>query len=454
MRVLASCKTLALTSPKKEPVASPSVPRNRPGLHRQRLKAIQSPVVPGSLAETVRPDFPILQQTVNGKPLIYFDNAATSHKPKSVMEAMDNYYTSTNSNVHRGVHALSAEATALFENARSKVCSFINGSDSREVVFTRNATEAINLVAHGWAMHNLKMGDEILVSVAEHHSNLIPWHIVAKRTGAQLKYISLTPDTEELSMEHFNELLTDRTKLVSTFHVSNVLASKSPVEEIAQHAHKLGAKVLLDCCQAVPNMPVDVRQLGADWIVASGHKMCGPTGCGFLWGKYEVLDEMEPFMGGGEMIEDVFLDRFTFAEPPAKFEAGTPAIAEAIGLGAACDYLSGIGMNNIHGYEQELGDYLYDKMSSMKQVKVYGPPPSHGRGSLCAFNVDGVHSTDLAMVLDQYGVAIRSGHHCAQPLHRYFKVSSSARASLYFYNTKSEIDLFCDALEESIQFFK
>eukprot|EP00803_Ostreobium_quekettii_P007965 evm.model.scf_884EXC.6 EVM.evm.TU.scf_884EXC.6 scf_884EXC:34106-37793(+) len=423
---------------------------------RQLLQAhaVDAPPATG-LGEGIRADFPVLDQAVNGQPLVYFDNAATSQKPLPVLDAMERYYRTTNSNVHRGVHTLSAQATTMYERARDQVAAFLGAASSREVVFTRNGSEAINLVAYSWGMNNLREGDEIIISVAEHHSNIVPWQIVAKKTGARVRAVNLTKDTEELDMQHFRELLNERTKLVALFHVSNTLGAVSPVENISEMAHKVGARVLLDCCQSVPSRPVNVETLGADWIVASGHKMCGPTGCGFLWGRYEVLEQMAPFMGGGEMIQDVFLSHSTYAPPPARFEAGTPAIAEAIGLGAACDYLAHLGMHNIQLYEEELGTYLYDRLKSVDKIRIYGPPPTvpRGRASLCAFNVDGLHASDVAALLDQQGVAVRSGHHCAQPLHQYFDVPASARASLYIYNTRHEVDAFIDALNDSIKFF-
>ncbi|GMH36503.1 hypothetical protein BSKO_04371 [Bryopsis sp. KO-2023] len=429
-------------------------PGRAPSRCRRQI-SVQAVAAPStSLGESIRQDFPLLDQEINGKKLVYFDNAATSQKPQVLLDSLLSYYSKINSNVHRGVHTLSAQATTAYEGAREKVAKFINAASPSEIVYTRNASEAINLVAYGWGLSHLKPGDEIILSVAEHHSNTVPWQMIAEKTGAQLKHVKLTEDTEEFDMKHFRELLSDKTKLVTTVHISNMLGSVSPAEEICETAHRVGAKVLLDCCQSVPNRPVDVQELGADWIVASGHKMCGPTGCGFLWGKYSVLEEMEPFMGGGEMIQDVFLDHSTFAPPPGRFEAGTPAIAEAIGLGAACDYLSGIGMDKVQSYEEEIGGYLYEKLSAVDGLRIYGPPPSLGRASLCSFNVEGLHATDLAAVVDQQGVAIRSGHHCTQPLHRYFDVSASARASLYLYNTTAEVDTFVDVLEDAIKFFR
>lgn len=297
---------------------------------------------------------------------------------------------------------------------------------------------------------------QIILSVAEHHSNLVPWQLLAQRTGAVIKFVNLTADNQQLDLAHYEELLTPRTRLVSLVHVSNVLGSVLDTERVVAAARRVGAKVLLDCCQSLPHMPVDVQALGADWIVASSHKMCGPTGIGFLWGRYDVLEEMQPWQGGGEMIQDVFLDHSTYAPPPARFEAGTPAIGEAIGLGAAVDYLEKIGMQNVYEFETDISRYLYEQLSSVKNVQIYGPPPSAkgGRAALCAFNVEGLHATDVSTILDSSGVAVRSGHHCTQPLHRYLGIPASARASLYIYNTPEEVDAFVDALRETISFFK
>ncbi|KAL9228832.1 hypothetical protein vseg_004370 [Gypsophila vaccaria] len=410
----------------------------------------------GSLGHLTRPDFPILHQEVNGRKLVYLDNAATSQKPSSVLKALQNYYEEYNSNVHRGIHFLSAKATDQFELARKKVAAFINAKESSEIIFTRNATEAINLVAYSWGLSNLRAGDEIILTVAEHHSAIVPWQIVCQKTGATLKFVNLTED-EAPDALNLLESLSRKTKLVVVHHVSNVLASTLPILDIVRSAHGVGAKVLVDACQSVPHMVVDVQSLGADFLVASSHKMCGPTGVGFLYGKGELLETMPPFLGGGEMIADVFLDHSTYADPPSRFEAGTPAIGEAIGLGAAIDYLSGIGMQKIHDYEVELADYLYEKLSSVPKVRIYGPVPSRTvqRAAICAFNVENIHPTDIATFLDQqHGVAIRSGHHCAQPLHRHLGTNASARASLYFYNTREDVDHFIEALEDTIGFFK
>ncbi|KAF8039643.1 hypothetical protein BT93_B2000 [Corymbia citriodora subsp. variegata] len=408
-----------------------------------------------SLGHLTRPDFPILHQEVNGKKLVYLDNAATSQKPSSVLKVVQNYYETYNSNVHRGIYFLSARATDEYELARKKVAEFINAGESRDIIFTRNATEAINLVAYSWGLSNLKPEDEIVLTIAEHHSAIVPWQIVSKKTGAILKYVDLdggeVPDVSKL-----RGMLSKKTKLVVVHHVSNVLASILPIEDIIQWAHDVQAKVLVDACQSVPHMVVDVKALDADFLVASSHKMCGPTGVGFLYGKSELLASMPPFLGGGEMIADVFLDHSTYAEPPSRFEAGTPAIGEAIGLGAAIDYLSEIGMQKIHDYERELANYLYESLQSVPGVRIYGPKPSRSinRAALCSFNVEGIHPTDIATFLDQqHGVAMRSGHHCAQPLHRNLGISASARASLYFYNTKEDVDKFIQALNDTVSFF-
>ena len=408
-----------------------------------------------TLAAKVRTDFPILHQKVNGSPLVYFDNAATSQKPSAVLKALRNYYERDNANVHRGVHALSARATEAYEGARDKAAAFVNAASRDEIVFTRNASEAINLVAYAWGMNTLQPGDEIILSVMEHHSNLVPWQFVAQRTGVTLKFVGLTA-TQELDLAQFKQLISDHTKLVAVNQVSNTLGCINPVEDMIAIAHRYGAKVLIDACQSVPHMPVDVQAMDCDWLVASGHKMCGPTGVGFLYGKMDSLQAMPPFLGGGEMIADVFLDHATYAELPHKFEAGTPAIGEAIALGAAIDYLSRLGMDQIADCEHDLTGYLFQQLNKIPEVKIYGPQPKadgSGRASLAAFTVDGVHAQDLSTLLDQSGIAIRSGHHCTQPLHRLLGVSSTARASLYFYNTREEIDIFIAGLKDTIEFF-
>ena len=409
-----------------------------------------------SLAEEVRADFPILNQDVNGKPLLYFDSAASSHKPMAVLEALQRYYLTDHSNVHRGAHTLSGRATDAYEAAREKVTAFVNAASFKEIVFTRNATEAINLVAYSWGMTELKAGDEIILTTMEHHSNLVPWHIVAERTGAVLKHVRVTAEGE-FDLDHYRELLSEKTKLVSVVHVSNTLGTIVPAKEVAKLAHQQGAKVLLDACQSVPHMPIDVQDLDCDWLVASGHKMCGPTGIGFLYGKLDLLRSMPPFLGGGSMIQDVFLEHSTYADLPERFEAGTPAIAEAIALGAAVDYLNKIGMDRIHDYEAEMTAYLFEKLNAIEGLTIYGPQPQadgSGRAALAAFTVEGLHPNDLATILDQSGIAIRTGHHCTQPLHRELGISGTARASLYIYNTREEIDTFVAELKGTIEFFR
>jgi cysteine desulfurase / selenocysteine lyase len=407
-----------------------------------------------TLADQVRPDFPILQQKVHGKPLVYLDNAATSQKPTLVLNTWRNYYE-YNSNVHRGAHFLSGKATDAYESVRDKVVNFIQAKSRQEIVFTRNASEAINLVAYSWGMNNLQPGDEIILSVMEHHSNIVPWQFVAQKTGAVLKFLELTPE-QTLDLDQFNNLICEKTKLVSIVHISNTLGCINPAQEIAKIAHRYGAKFLLDGCQSVPHTPINVQDIDCDWLVASGHKMLAPTGIGFLYGKLELLEAMPPFFGGGEMIAEVYLDHSTYAELPHKFEAGTPAIGEAIALGAAIDYLTNIGMDKIHAYEAELTRYLFDQLAQIPQLTIYGPKPDihgEGRAALASFVANNIHANDLATLLDQEGIAIRSGHHCTQPLHRYLQLAGTARVSLSFYNTREEIDVFVNALKETLDFF-
>ncbi|MDG2991602.1 SufS family cysteine desulfurase [Candidatus Synechococcus calcipolaris G9] len=408
-----------------------------------------------TLADSLRADFPILNRKVHDRPLVYLDNAATSQKPLAVLNTLQDYYQGYNANVHRGVHTLSAQATDAYEGARDKVAQFINARSRQEIVYTRNASEAINLVAYSWAMNTLQPGDEIILSVMEHHSNLIPWQFVAQKTGAVLKFVELSK-TQEFDLSHYQTLLSEKTKLVAIVHVSNTLGCINPVTEICRLGHDQGAKVLIDACQSVPHMAVDVQAMDCDWLVASGHKMCGPTGIGFLYGKLDLLRSMPPFLGGGEMIADVFLDHATYADLPHKFEAGTPAIAEAIALGAAVDYLTQIGMDSIHGYEAELTQYLFQRLGELPELTIYGPTPNAqgtNRAALASFTAGEVHPHDLSTILDQAGIAIRAGHHCTQPLHRHLNAQSTARASLYFYNTLAEIDQFIAALQEAIAFF-
>lgn len=407
------------------------------------------------LADLIRADFPILQQQVHGKPLVYLDNAATSQKPQAVIQTLVDYYQGYNANVHRGVHTLSDKATTAYESARDKVAEFINARSRQEIVYTRNASEAINLVAYSWGLSNLGPGDEIILTVFEHHSNLIPWQLVAQKTGAILKFVEL--DTQQsFNLPQFQTLLSEKTKLVAVVHVSNTLGCITPVAQIAELAHAVGAKVLIDACQSAPHMELDVQALDCDWLVASGHKMCAPTGIGFLYGKLDLLRSMPPFLGGGEMIADVFFDHATYADLPHKFEAGTPAIGEAIALGAAIDYLNVVGMEAIHNYEAALTQYLWNNLSQIPGLTLLGPAPDQdgfGRAALVSFTAGEVHPHDLSTILDESGIAIRAGHHCTQPLHRHLGVQSTARASLYFYNTFAEIDALTIALGEAIEFF-
>ena len=408
-----------------------------------------------TLGDKVRKDFPILDQEIHCKPLVYLDSAASSQKPQQVLDSLLDYYQKDNANVHRGAHTLSNRATDAYEAARDKVANFINANYREEIVYTRNASEAINLVAYTWGLTNLNKGDEIILSVMEHHSNIVPWQIIAQKTGAVIKWIQLN-EQEALDLDSYKSLLSNKTKLVSVVHVSNTLGVINPVREITKLAHEHGAKVLIDACQSVPHMPIDVQEIDCDWLVASGHKMCAPTGIGFLYGKKTLLESMPPFLGGGEMISEVYFDHSTYGELPHKFEAGTPAIGEAIALGAAIDYLNSIGMDNIHVYEAELTAYLFKKLETIPNIRIYGAKPDQngeGRAALAAFNIPGIHASDLATLLDHEGIAIRSGHHCTQPLHRLFEASGSARVSLYFYNTRDEIDRFVTALKDTIDFF-
>ena len=404
-----------------------------------------------------REDFPILDQEVYpGKPLVYLDSAASSQKPLFVVDSMNKYYLKTHSNVHRGAHALAAKATTQYEWARDQVRSFINAEVREEIVFTRGATEAINLVANSWGESQLNKGDEIILSVMEHHSNIVPWQMLAEKKGLVVKYARLNDnkDNQTLDMNHFEALITEKTKLVSIQHASNVLATCHPVDEIITLAHDVGAKVLLDACQSVPHMQVDVQKLDVDFLVASSHKMCGPTGIGFLYGKSALLQAMPPVQGGGEMIDTVTLEGSTYAMPPSRFEAGTPAIAEAIGLGAACEYLNKLGMDKIEAHERELGEYLYRELDKVPGLTLYGPhPDNQHRTGLVAFNCDHIHATDLSFFLDQEGVAVRTGHHCTQPLHHELGAPGSIRASLYFYNSKSDVDCFVSKLRQVIAMF-
>jgi cysteine desulfurase/selenocysteine lyase len=392
-----------------------------------------------------RADFPILSREVRpGVPLVYLDSAATSQKPAAVIEAMDNYYRRSNANVHRGIHALAEEATAGYEAGREKVRAFINAASVKEVIFTRNTTEAINLVAYSWGRANVRAGDVIVYTAMEHHSNLVPWQMLAAETGARIEVIPVT-DEGELDLSGLDGILARRPKLVCLAHMSNVLGTINPVTEIAARAHAAGALVLVDGAQSAPHLPVDVQALAADFFAFSGHKMCGPTGIGVLWGRQALLEEMPPFMGGGDMIRRVYLTEFKPNELPYKFEAGTPAIAEAVGLGAAVDYLSGLGMAAIHQHEREIVAYAIERLEEVPGVKVYGPPADR-RGAVAAFSLENVHPHDVAQVLDRDGIAIRAGHHCAMPLHDRLCLPATSRASFYLYNVPADVDRLIDGL--------
>jgi cysteine desulfurase/selenocysteine lyase len=399
----------------------------------------------------LRKDFPILSREVNGRPLVYLDNAASSQKPRQVVEAMVDYYYHSHANVHRGAHALAVEASELYEGAREKVARFIGAPDPASLIFTRNTTEAINLVADSWARHNLRPGDELIVGVAEHHANLVPWQRAVAETGARLLAVPLTPE-HRFDLEAYRGLLSECTRLVATWHMSNMLGTINPVREIADLAHEAGALVLVDGAQAAPHLPVDVQALGADFYALSGHKMCGPTGAGALWGRAEILREMPPFLSGGSMIRKVEIEQSTYADIPMRFEAGTPNIAEAVGLGAAVDYLEGIGMDRILEHDQALLRYALARLRELEGVELYGPE-GEDRGGIIAFNVAGAHPHDIATVLDQDGVAVRAGHHCAQPLIRVLGTQATARASFYFYNTEEEVDRFVEAVVKARDFF-
>ena len=400
--------------------------------------------------EHIRRDFPILGRTVKGKRFVYLDSAATSQKPLAVIEAEVDFYRRYNANVHRGVYTVSEEATAAYETAREKVCDFIHARRREGLVFTRNATEAINLVASSWGRTNLKAGDEILLSQMEHHSNLVPWQLISQQTGAVLKFIPLTGDGR-LDMEKLPGLLSKRTKFVSVVHVSNSLGTINPVRNIIDAAHSVGALVLIDASQSVQHLGVNVKELDCDFIAFSGHKMLGPTGIGVLWGKPAILDAMPPYQGGGEMISEVQLERSTYRELPGKFEAGTPNIAGAIGLGAAVDYLSAIGLEEIRRHEQGLIAYALDQIDALGEVEIYGPRPD--RGGVVSFNVVGVHPHDVATILDEYGVAVRAGHHCTQPLMRWLDVPATVRASVYLYTTKDDLDQLVVGLKKVKEVF-
>ena len=393
--------------------------------------------------ETIRKDFPILQRKIHGKPLVYFDNAATSQKPRQVIEAIDFYYKNYNANIHRSIHQLGEEATAKFEEAHQKTADFINADSYQNIVFTKNTTESLNLVAYSLTA-GLKKDDEIVISQMEHHSNFVPWQQLAKQRGLKLKFIKINKNGE-LDNDSINQNITKKTRIVSLTHVSNVLGTINPIEKIINIAHENNALMVVDGAQAAPHMPVDVKKLDADFYAFSGHKMLGPTGIGVLYGKKELLEEMQPFLYGGEMIREVKFDDTKFNDLPWKFEAGTMNIAEGIGLGAAIDYLNKIGMDNVQKHDRELVGYAMEKLNGIGGIKIYGPDE---RDAVISFNVGNIHAHDVAQVLDSEGVAIRAGHHCCMPLMSVLGVPATARASFYLYNTEKEVDVFINAIKK------
>lgn len=402
-------------------------------------------------AEALRADFPILQRQVHGRPLIYLDHAASSQKPEAVLQAMDRHYRTANANVHRGAHQLAAESTRAYEQARSRVAAFLGAPGARSLVFVRNATEGINLLARTWADQELRPGDEIIVTVAEHHANLVPWQLAAARTGAVIRAVPLTAE-QRLDLDAFRSLLNGRTRLVALAHMSNVLGVVHPVAELTELAHEAGALVFVDGAQAAPHLPVDVAALGVDAYAVSGHKMLGPTGIGALWVREELLESLPPFLGGGEMIRTVSIERSTFADIPMRFEAGTPAVAEAVGLAAAVDWLQAVGMQRVWEHDRYIADFAIDALSEVPGLELYGPR-GDDRGAILPFNLRGVHPHDVATALDAEGIAIRAGHHCAQPLMAALGVQSTARASAWLTTTEAEIEALAAALRSAAEFF-
>jgi cysteine desulfurase/selenocysteine lyase len=401
---------------------------------------------------SIREDFPVLQQIVNGKPLIYLDSAATSQKPEAVIAAMDTFYRTINSNIHRGVYSIAEEATARYEAARKKVQKFINAKSYREIIFTRNATEGLNLVAYTWARANIHAGDEIVSTMLEHHSNIVPWQLLAQEKGATLKFIRVD-DQGLLLDEDIATLITEKTKLIAATMMSNAAGTITPIKQIIERAHAVGAVVVVDAAQGVPHMPVDVQQLDCDFLAFSGHKMLAPF-VGILYGKRALLEAMPPFMGGGDMIREVYLDHSKWNDLPHKFEAGTPAIAEAIGLGAAVDYLTALGMDNVRAHERDLVTYALAKIRELDHVHVIGPLDAHQRGGVIAFSIPEAHPHDIATVFDREGICVRAGHHCAMPLHEHYGLSATTRASFYVYNIPDEVDKLVETLKKVKQIFK
>ena len=398
----------------------------------------------------IRKDFPILSRTVNGKPLVYFDNAATSQTPNQVIDVIADYYRNYNANIHRGVHTLSQEATDAYEAARNTIKSHFNAAHAHEIIMTSGTTHSINIIASGYTQL-LKKGDELIVSAMEHHSNIVPWQMLCERTGAILKVIPMN-HSGVLDMDVFNDLLCEKTKLVFVNHVSNALGTVNPIEEIIKQAHAVNAKVLIDGAQAAPHIKADVQALDVDFYVTSAHKLCGPTGVGMLYGKENILNLLPPYQGGGEMIAEVRFEKTTYADLPHKFEAGTPNIAGGIAFGAALDYMNGIGLEAIATYEQELLDYGTDKLKAIEGVKIYGEAPQ--KTAVISFNVNEIHPYDIGSILDKLGIAVRTGHHCAQPIMDFYKIPGTVRASFSFYNTKEEIDMMIKALNRAIQMLK
>ena len=400
--------------------------------------------------EKFRNDFPILNEQVHGKPLVYLDNAATSQKPKQVIESLDAYYRETNSNIHRGVHTLSEKATAIYEKARDKVKVFINADSTKEIVFVRGATEAINLVAQSFGRNTLKPGDEIIITELEHHSNIVPWQILVEQTGATLNYIPIN-DAGELILEEYEKLLSDKTRIVAVGHISNALGTINPIKTIIDKAHAVGAKVIVDGAQAVPHTRVDVKELDCDFYVFSGHKLFGPTGIGVLYGKEAILESMPPYQGGGDMIQMVTMEKSTYNALPYKFEAGTPHIAGVIGLGAAIDYVNELGLEAAAQYEIELLDYANEQASQISGLNFIGT--AENKTSILSFTLDGIHPHDIGTILDGEGVAIRAGHHCAMPVMERFNIPATARASFAFYNTRKEVDALIQAIDKCQKVF-
>jgi len=414
--------------------------------HSQEQKVLLDP-------QEIRRDFPIFARLIHGKPLVYLDNAATTQRPRQVIEAVKRFYEETNANVHRAVHTLSHEATVAYEEAHKKVARFINARSWREIIFTRNATEAINLVAYGWGLWTLKEGDEIVLTIMEHHSNLVPWFMLRERLGVALKFVDVD-EHGRLRLDQLRGALTSKTKLVGIIHASNVLGTINPAGEIAEEAHRVGALVLVDAAQSVPHFPIDVRRLDCDFLAASGHKMLGPTGTGFLYAKRELLEDMEPFLRGGDMISTVTLEGAEWNELPWKYEAGTPNIAGGIGLGAAVQYLSALGMEAVYRHERRLLEYALEKLLKIEGALVYGPHDFEDRLGVISFNVEGLHPHDLAGVLDEEGIAVRSGHHCAQPLMKRLGMDNTARASFYIYNTEDDVDRLIEGIERAKRLFR